>query len=142
MISHWLRNFIPLFFIVSVIKMVYMRLRVDWGEICLYLAIVFHATWALPEEFEFFDNVGLIFYLTFELFSTPQIGYDPVGSKIRIINVNIWSNQHSQAENNGVGYSFKLHLLGLKQKNPIFRFATFYETWGKGGTIYWIFAMQ
>ena len=39
MMTHWLRNFISLLFIVNIIKMIYMRLRVDWGVICLYFAI-------------------------------------------------------------------------------------------------------
>ena len=37
--THWLRNFSSLLFPVSIIKMIHMRLRVDWGVICLYSAI-------------------------------------------------------------------------------------------------------
>ena len=48
------------------------------------LHFYFHATWALLEIFDNFDH---IFYLTFELFSTPQGWYDPVGPKIWIVNV-------------------------------------------------------
>ena len=36
---HWLRDFTSLWFIVSIMNMIYMRLRVDLGVICLYLAI-------------------------------------------------------------------------------------------------------
>ena len=42
----------------------------------------FHAILALLEDFQIFDNFDHIFYLTFSSFSTPQIGYDPVGSKV------------------------------------------------------------
>ena len=38
----------------------------------------FHATCALLEDFEIFDNFDHIF----KAFSTPKSGYDPVGPKV------------------------------------------------------------
>ena len=159
MMTHWLRNFISLLFIVSIIKVIYMRLRVDWGVICLYLAIqismsiwekrgskgkkktgisfsarklptlLFSRHLRLLEDFENFAHFDHIFYLSFSHLSTPQSGYDPVAPKIWIANTSIWPLKHSWAENIGVGRSFGLHKLGLKnEKIPIFRFSTYNES--------------
>ena len=45
----------------------------------------FHATCALLEDFEIFDNFDHVF----KALSTPKSGYDPVGPTILIISTNI-----------------------------------------------------
>ena len=51
----------------------------------------FHATCALLEDFEIFENFDHIF----KAFSTPKSGYDPVGPKIGLVNTSISPIKHS-----------------------------------------------
>ena len=122
-----------------------MRLRGDWGVICLYLAIKISMS-ILGEKgierkkssilFSSRYSPSLLFschlstskrfwnfrkfwphYLIFSHFSTPQCQYHPVGPKIWIGNTSIWPLERSWAEKNLVGKSFWLNKWGLKTKN-------------------------
>ena len=100
---NFIHNFIALLFIVSIIKVIYMRLRVVWVVICLYLAVksrcpfskkrgskmkkvhelhfrieldlhsCFQATLAVLKDFKIFVNFDHIFTITLSLFRPVKV---------------------------------------------------------------------